>query len=169
MMQYQIFFCKSSKIAFQRQLSYSKMEACIIKAPNLTYDKTSGTILCQRDIPCSMLEFLERWIFKSWWIVIFSLCCFALYERGVGQKSRDFGYLQRHLLELQDEYAHQVKIQEDLHLQINSQSDPDWLELVLMRGLGLVPEKQKKVFFTNHDTPKQVEQFAVQPHQIFRD
>lgn len=94
------------------------------------------------------MQLIETWIFKSWWVVLFGLICFAAYERGAGQKSKDYSQLQNQLLELQDEYARQVKVQEDLHLQINSQSDPDWLELVLMRGLGLVPEKQTKVFFT---------------------
>lgn len=96
-----------------------------------------------------MLLILEKWLFKSWWVILFSLCCFAIYERGVNLKHRDYTQLQHQLVELQDEYAAQVKIQDDLRLQINSQSDPDWLELVLMRGLGLVPEKQTKVFFTS--------------------
>ena len=99
-----------------------------------------------------MLKLIEQSIFKSWWVILFALCCFAFYERGIGQKSRDYAQLQHQLVELQDEYAHLVKVQEDLRLQINSQSDPDWLELVLMRGLGLVPEQQTKVFFTNQGT-----------------
>lgn len=102
-----------------------------------------------------MSELLERWLFKSWWVILFALCCFAIFERGVGHKQRDYARLQHQLIELQDEYANQVKIQEDLRLQINSQSDPDWLELVLMRGLGLVPEKQTKVFFTSQSEWKQ--------------
>lgn len=32
-------------------------------------------------------------------------------------------------------------------LEINSQSDPAWVELMLMKNLGLVPEGQIKVFF----------------------
>lgn len=96
------------------------------------------------------MKTVEKWIFKTWWVVLFALICFAFYERGIGNKSRDYAQLQRQLQELQDEYASQVKTQEDLHLQINSQSDPEWQELVLMKGLGLVPEKQTKVFFTNN-------------------
>lgn len=38
-------------------------------------------------------------------------------------------------------------VQEDLLLQINSQSDPAWVELILMKGLGLVPEGQTKAVF----------------------
>jgi hypothetical protein len=40
-----------------------------------------------------------------------------------------------------------MKIQEKLLLTINSQSDPAWIELVLFRELGLVPEGAAKVWF----------------------
>ena len=40
---------------------------------------------------------------------------------------------------------------EDLKLQINSQKDPAWIELTLMKGLGLVPEGQLKVYFTKDE------------------
>lgn len=34
-----------------------------------------------------------------------------------------------------------------LELEIHSQSDPLWIQLALMKGLGLVPEGQRKVLF----------------------
>lgn len=37
--------------------------------------------------------------------------------------------------------------QEELMQQINSQSDPLWVQLILMKVLGLVPEGQKKIHF----------------------
>ena len=37
----------------------------------------------------------------------------------------------------------------DLDLKINSQSDPAWIELVLMKELGVVPEGKIKVHFKN--------------------
>lgn len=36
---------------------------------------------------------------------------------------------------------------DDLLLQIRAQNDPEWVELVLMRRLGVVPEGQVKVYF----------------------
>ncbi|MCE2983850.1 MAG: hypothetical protein LW832_09830 [Parachlamydia sp.] len=48
---------------------------------------------------------------------------------------------------LQKEKRTALKRQEDLQLQINSQSDPAWIELTLMKGLGLVPEGEQKVYF----------------------
>ena len=38
---------------------------------------------------------------------------------------------------------------EDLTLKISSQSDPSWIEQVLMKELGVVPENQIKVHFKN--------------------
>lgn len=37
--------------------------------------------------------------------------------------------------------------QQELILQIESQTDPAWVEMVLKRNLGLVPEGQVKVYF----------------------
>lgn len=98
-----------------------------------------------------MLLRLEKWIFQTWWIILFVLFCYGLFENGSNKKTRDLETLNMHLLDLQKEYAKQIKLHEELRLQLNSQSDPDWLELTLMRGLGLVPEKQIKVFFKNKD------------------
>ncbi len=39
---------------------------------------------------------------------------------------------------------------EELLLQINSQRDPAWLEMVLKRNLGVVPEGQVKVYFKKY-------------------
>lgn len=48
-------------------------------------------------------------------------------------------------LEHQRELATQKR--EDLTLQIESQSDPAWIEMLLMKKLGVVPEGQVKVYF----------------------
>jgi len=36
---------------------------------------------------------------------------------------------------------------EDYHLRLASQSDPAWIEMILMRDLGVVPEGFLKVHF----------------------
>lgn len=94
-----------------------------------------------------MMKMIEYWVMRSWWVILFTLLCFGLYEQGVRSKEHDYAMLHRQLVELELEQERLVRVQEDLKLQINSQSDPDWIELVLMRGLGLVPEGQTKVFF----------------------
>jgi hypothetical protein len=40
---------------------------------------------------------------------------------------------------------------EDLLMRLHSQSDPNWVEMVLMKELGVVPEGKMKVHFTKKD------------------
>ena len=55
------------------------------------------------------------------------------------------------LYALQSEKKFLLEEKQDLKLQINSQNDPAWIELTLMKGLGLVPEGQLKVHFTKDE------------------
>lgn len=56
----------------------------------------------------------------------------------------------KHRSEIIKEQKNQaLLLRERLLLQINSQSDPEWIELTLMQGLGLVPEGQTKAYFSN--------------------
>jgi hypothetical protein len=41
--------------------------------------------------------------------------------------------------------------QKDLQLQISSQNDPAWVELTLMKQLGVVPDGQRKVYFKKEE------------------
>ncbi len=70
-----------------------------------------------------------------------------LYEQVVRKRDRDYAKLSEHLVELKLQKIKALKIHEELALQMNSESDPAWIELVLMRELGLVPEEQTKIFF----------------------
>ena len=85
---------------------------------------------------------------SSWTVVmVFVACCTVAYMHASNKKQQ----VQRSLLErLQElEIAKQVALAEKkmLELEIQSQSDPLWIQLTLMKGLGLVPEGQKKVLF----------------------
>ena len=87
-------------------------------------------------------------LFRSWWVILFILGCYYSYEQGLQKKDRDFGKLQIQYTDLQKKKKMLLAQQEDLNRQINSQSDPAWVELALMKGLGLAPEGQIKVLFT---------------------
>lgn len=93
---------------------------------------------------------IEKLFLNSWWVLLFLIVSYFFYEQGVKKKNRDFAQLHARLVELQTQKQIATETQEDLLLQINSQSDPAWVELILMKGLGLVPEGQTKVFFA-HD------------------
>ena len=90
---------------------------------------------------------VSRFFVHSWWIILFALACYLAYENGMRRWEKEHAKLLSSYLEMHSEKETLSLIQEDLLLQINSQSDPAWVELVLMKGLGLVPEGKKKVYF----------------------
>lgn len=89
---------------------------------------------------------------SSWWVIAFALLCAALYEHGLKERQEDMIRLSTHLYQLQKQKEIALDVQTDLQTKIKSQSDPAWIELVLMTNLGLVPEGYQKVLFTNFST-----------------
>lgn len=63
------------------------------------------------------------------------------------KKMASFDKLTLRLDDLKTKREYMLREKADLMQQINSQSDPLWIERVLMKGLGLVPEGQKKILF----------------------
>lgn len=95
-----------------------------------------------------MLKLLETLFIRSWWVILFILFCFILFEQGIKKRNQDYAKLSEQLTHLQSEKIKAIKIRDELMLHINSESDPAWIELILMQGLGLKPEDSTKVFFT---------------------
>ncbi len=80
-------------------------------------------------------------------VLVFIFVCFFSYSHANKKKSIVFEQLKIRFEELTIQKQEAQNIREDLQLQIESQSDPLWIEQTLMRGLGLVPEGQKKIIF----------------------
>jgi hypothetical protein len=78
------------------------------------------------------------------------LICYMCYEQALHRWKDEFSKLKRRLEIVKEQKNLTLRVQEDLLLQINSQSDPEWVELTLMRGLGLVPEGQIKAYFSHN-------------------
>lgn len=97
------------------------------------------------------MKLIENFLMKGWWVILFILGCYMGYEQGLKKRNLDYDKLYSHYLDLQEQKKAALALREDLHLQVNSQSDPAWVELVLMKGLGLIPEGQTKVFFTTQE------------------
>ena len=55
--------------------------------------------------------------------------------------------LQVKALEIEGAIGKAENAQRDLKLQVASQSDPAWIELALIKGLGLVPEGYTKIYY----------------------
>lgn len=89
--------------------------------------------------------------FRSSWVTVFMLLCFALYENNNKNFNQDYQLLSSKYSQLEKEKTEAVAINKKLLLRINSQSDPAWLELVLIKNLGLIPENQKKIIFIKNN------------------
>ncbi|WP_068468006.1 hypothetical protein [Candidatus Protochlamydia phocaeensis] len=95
-----------------------------------------------------MLSIVWHHLFvRSWWVMAFFLMCFILYEQALKNRDRHYKQLSEQLISLQMEKQKALQKQKNLQLQINSQSDLAWIELTLMKGLGLVPEGEQKIYF----------------------
>lgn len=97
----------------------------------------------------NLMTFSENILFKCWWVVLFTLICAICYEKGRKKIDDDYQKLYRQLTELQTIKKGKLEIREELTLKVNSQSDPDFVELLLMKELGVIPEGHLKFFFTD--------------------
>lgn len=88
---------------------------------------------------------------RSWWVIAFMLTSIIFYEHGLKEREYVYKQLKEQSLALQQQKQEALKQQQNLQLQINSQSDLAWIELTLMKGLGLVPEGEQKVYFYPND------------------
>lgn len=85
--------------------------------------------------------------YTSGFTFLFIALVMILTERALKQVKEEKAHLQGILEALKEEKEHLQKKQELLVLQVQSSSDPAWIELVLKKELGLIPEGQKKVVF----------------------
>lgn len=89
--------------------------------------------------------------FQYGWVILCMLCCCCVYIHAMNKKKQVVGELQVQMCALQSKKQLLLEEKKDLTLQINSQKDPAWIELILMKELGLVPEGQLKVYFTRDE------------------
>lgn len=86
-------------------------------------------------------------IVKSWWVILFFLLTYFAFDQALHRKNLEQENLQNkrasYLLEKKTQADEQARLQ----LEIDSQKDPAWIEMTLLRCLGLVPEGQTKIFF----------------------
>jgi hypothetical protein len=94
----------------------------------------------------------RKYFLNSWWVIAFAMLCAALYEQGLKERQEDMTRLSAHLHQLQQQKEIALAVQNDLQTKITSQSDRAWIELILMKNLGLTPEGYQKVLFTNDAT-----------------
>lgn len=89
----------------------------------------------------------DFWL-RSWWVAAVCLVTTIVYFQALKEKKTSFRELSFRLGEMEKEKVLALAEKEDLNLRIASQNDPAWIELILMRDLGVVPEGFLKVHFS---------------------
>lgn len=92
----------------------------------------------------------KRWFHRHGWFFLILGCGGALYFHAMKQKELMYIEMKAQFLQLEKDKAAACAMHKELVLQIQSQSDPAWVEMVLKRNLGLVREGQVKVYFHNN-------------------
>ncbi|NGX35005.1 MAG: hypothetical protein K1060chlam1_01373 [Candidatus Anoxychlamydiales bacterium] len=88
-------------------------------------------------------------ILKSWWVILFIMVCSLGYDLGIKKRKVAITQMKTKYNNLLAQKAFAISKKEDLTLKLSSQSDPSWVEQVLMKELGVVPENKIKVHFKN--------------------
>lgn len=91
-----------------------------------------------------MLLKVRRLVLQSWWVIAVILLSIYFYCRSLEKKNSLTAQLKTKVLSLKKERKRILEEKEDLLLRLESFGDPDWIELVLMEKLGVVPEGQTK-------------------------
>lgn len=80
-------------------------------------------------------------------MIAFLIICSGLYERNSSLYKKEKQQLENKLLALQKEETVALERRESLKREVESQSDPKWIELTLKRVLGMVEKGEKKWLF----------------------
>lgn len=87
---------------------------------------------------------LQKW----WWVFSFCFVVCAFCFQAIYKKNSAISESAFLLQEMDKEILYLSSEKEDMQLRLASQGDPAWIEMVLMRDLGVVPEGWLKVHFT---------------------
>ncbi len=85
--------------------------------------------------------------YRNFWMLSFLLLCTAIYFQKSRKRDAAIAEISLRLREMETVKTIAAKEREDLQLRLQSQGDPAWIEMVLMRDLGVVPEGWIKVQF----------------------
>lgn len=91
---------------------------------------------------------LRGFLGRNWWVFAFCLMTLLFYSQAIKEKKSKVRELAFRLEEMEKERVLAYAEKEDLRLRISSRDDPAWIEMILMRDLGVVPEGFLKVHFS---------------------
>jgi hypothetical protein len=84
---------------------------------------------------------------RNWWVGALCTSIGFIYVHALKEKNGALRELAFRLQEMEKEKFLAAQEKDELHLRISSQNDPAWIETILMRDLGVVPEGYLKVHF----------------------
>lgn len=84
---------------------------------------------------------------NNWWFLLSIVVASFLYSHFISVKKRCLQNLVEEMSKKDQELLVACETRESLQDHLVSQSDPAWVELILMRELGVVPEGWLKIHF----------------------
>jgi hypothetical protein len=84
---------------------------------------------------------------RNWWVIAVCAVTTITYFHFRNEKKETLSEMTDRLEKMEEKKLLQLEKRDDLQLRIASQSDPAWIEMVLIRDLGVVPEGFLKVHF----------------------
>jgi len=89
----------------------------------------------------------RQFLLKNWWVIAFVLMAGAIYIQAIHKKNQLLATLKEKVETLNDTKVQQLERKQQLLLRIQSQEDPDFIELLLKEKLGVIEEGELKVVF----------------------
>jgi len=86
-------------------------------------------------------------IVRSWWVVVFFLFSFVVYDQSIKAKNSELLALQCRFESICDGKEKLLLEKEDLQSRIASCQDSSFVEQLLIKELGVVPKGYMKVYF----------------------
>lgn len=88
-----------------------------------------------------------RQVVNSWWVVVFLIVVYCLGLKSFAKKQDSILNLKNQVAFLSNQKDLAMQKKYDLERQIISQKDPAFVEMILMKRLGVVPEGHVKICF----------------------
>jgi Tfp pilus assembly protein PilN len=95
-----------------------------------------------------MLQKIEKILYQHWWFFLILFLFFVVYRVAIKKKQDEISFLTSRIQELQVQKEQKTQQKEDLISRIEAQNDPAWIEQVLKKEIGVVPDGQMKVHFS---------------------
>lgn len=87
---------------------------------------------------------LDSFFFSTWWVIAIFVLSFFLFERGLRSINHDLAVLEKQIEDLNRAVAVEEERHFHAHEILDSFEDPLWIELLLIKNLGLIPSGYRK-------------------------